>query len=109
MVDQGARAPTYEMPRYRHQRDVQAVRIAAVEFDPDGSARIAPAATGYAPFVVGSAHRFREKFRGDEMEPVDLGYYVVHDYGRVSWSPTNIFEDDYDLTRGSAVGSARES
>jgi hypothetical protein len=78
-----------EMPRYKCHKQVWALKIAAIEFDEKGNARIAPLETGYATFTVGD---YRSKFKGDED---NLGYYVVYDDGYKSWSPAKAFESGY--------------
>lgn len=86
MSDQAAT----EMPRYECYKKVWALKIAAIEFAEDGSAKVAPAEQGHATF--GTLLGFRSKFHpvGD-----DLGYYVVYEDGYASWSPTKAFEDGY--------------
>lgn len=80
-----------EMPRYQCHKKVWALKIAAIEFEKDGKAKIAPADHGYAPFET--RVRYRERFGGDE---ADLGYYVLYEGdGYESWSPTKAFEDGY--------------
>lgn len=78
------------LPRYRCHKEVHAVKIAAIEFIEDGSAKIAPADHHLGVFdtVPGYVDRF---LGGDE----DLGYYVQYDDGYQSWSPTKAFEDGY--------------
>jgi len=86
------------MPRYQCHKKVWALKIAALEFDEDGSARIAPANDGphdmYAPFAVKD---FRRKYHGGIPgdRDFDLGYFVQYDDGYVSWSPTQAFEEGY--------------
>jgi len=83
--DQG---PAKEMPRYQSHKKVWALKIAAIEFDADGTATIAPADPGYATI---KRENFRPKFSGGD----DLGYYVVYKDGYASWSPTKAFEEGY--------------
>jgi hypothetical protein len=79
-----------EMPRYQSHKKVWALKIAAIEFAEDGSAKIAPADKGYG--TVEAEAGYRTKFHGGE---ADLGYYVVYDDGYKSWSPTKAFEEGY--------------
>ena len=79
-----------EMPKYQSHKKVWALKIAAIEFNEDGSAKIAPKDDGYAPFDT--KPDFRPKFHGSED---DLGYYVVYADGYASWSPTKVFEEGY--------------
>ena len=79
-----------QMPRYKSHKLVWALRINAIEFNQDGSAKIAPAEAGYAAFTTKPG--FSGRFKGDE---ADLGYYVVYADGYQSWSPTAAFEDGY--------------
>jgi len=82
-------APCCEMPRYQCHKKVWALKIAAIEFEDNGDARVAPADAGFATFEV---EYYRVKFKGSE---ADLGYYVVYDDGYKSWSPTVAFETGY--------------
>ena len=79
-----------EMPKYHSHKDVWALKIAAIDFAEDGSAKIAPVDLGYALFDTKPG--FRERFNGGED---DLGYFVVYADGYQSWSPTKPFEDGY--------------
>ena len=81
-----------EMPKYQSHKQVWALKIAAIEFAQDGSAKIAPADHGYA--TIETKPDFRARFTGGED---DLGYYVVYADGYASWSPTKAFEDGYTL------------
>lgn len=79
-----------EMPRYKCHKEVWALKIAAIEFAQDGSAKIAPSDPGYAIFET--LPDFRSRFKGADE---DLGYYVVYGGGYQSWSPSKAFEDGY--------------
>jgi hypothetical protein len=79
-----------EMPRYRSHKRVHALRIAAIEIHPDGSAYIAPADPGYAPFRT--RPEWAGRFHGNEADP---GVYVVYEDGFTSWSPTKAFDEGY--------------
>jgi hypothetical protein len=87
MMDGGAAA---EMPKYQCHKKVWALKIAAIEFDETGTAKIAPVDAGYAPFDTPVG--YRAKFHGSED---DLGYYVVYADGYSSWSPSKAFEEGY--------------
>src|SRR5437667_11130918 len=80
--------PTAEMPKYQCHKQVWALKIAAIEFDFDGTAKIAPSDKGYA--TVTTKPKYRIQFRGSE---ADLGYYVVYSDGYQSWSPSKAFEE----------------
>lgn len=80
-----------EMPRYRSHKEVWALKIAAIEINQDGSASIAPADKGYAPFKASA--EWATRFKGSEA--VDPGYYVTYADGFASWSPTKAFEEGY--------------
>ena len=82
-----------ELPRYRSHKEVWALKIAAIEFAEDGSAKIAPVDSGYATLKTEAG--YRTKFHGGED---DLGYYVVYKDGYKSWSPTVAFEEGYTRT-----------
>lgn len=79
-----------EMPKYRSHKTIWALKIAAIEFERDGSAKIAPVEEGYG--TVHTRPDFRSRFYGSES---DLGYYVVYADGYQSWSPTKAFDEGY--------------
>lgn len=81
-----------EMPRYRSHKEVWALKISAIEFAKDGSAKIAPKDTGYE--TIETKPEFRIRFKGTES---DLGYYVQYSDGYESWSPSKNFEEGYTL------------
>lgn len=81
-----------EMPRYRSHKTVWALKISAIEFAQDGSAKIGPSDGRYG--TVETKPGYRERFKGNEEE---LGYYVVYSDGYQSWSPTKAFEEGYIL------------
>ena len=84
------------MPRYRSHKIVSALKIDAVEFYADGSAKIA--SEGYLAFKTRPS--FRERFKGGsgpDGEPVDLGYFVEYPDGYQSWSPSQAFDEGYTL------------
>lgn len=92
MEDQNV--PQREMPRYKCQKEVWALKIADIQ-DPtapgnesDGSRIIYPADDGYAPFRV--PHEYVSKHK-----PEAGGYYVVYADGYKSFSPAKAFEDGY--------------
>lgn len=87
--------------QYKSHKVVTAVKIAAIEFDDEGSARIA--ANGE---VLATGTGFQNRFNGDEN---DLGYYVAYHDGYESWSPTKAFEDGYHLIDGMTFGAALEA
>lgn len=78
-----------EMPRYQCHKIVYALKIAAIEFDNDGEAKIAPKDEGYAVFTMPG---YRGKFHGSDE---DTGYFVQYEDGYISWSPTKAFEEGY--------------
>jgi hypothetical protein len=82
--------PDVQMPRYQSHKKVWALKIAAIEFAEDGTATIAPAEQGFAPFKVSNYSRV---FLGNDVD--DLGYYVRYEGGYESWSPTKAFEEGY--------------
>ena len=49
MIDIVDTSESTEMPRYQSHKKVWALKIAAIEFNEDGGAKIAPADKGYAP------------------------------------------------------------
>ena len=88
------RGPSAEMPRYKCHKEVWALKVAAIEFSEDGSAKIAPVDHRYG--TVETKPGYRQKFHGD-INGSDLGYYVVYADGYASWSPTEAFEEGYTL------------
>jgi hypothetical protein len=86
------------MPRYVCHKEVEAIKIAAIEFLEDGKAKIAPANDEY--YVFTTAKPYIEKYKGGLPGDVDfdLGYYVQYADGYASWSPTKAFEDGYTRT-----------
>ena len=80
-----------DIPEYQSHKRVRAARIAAIEFDVDGRATIAPADIGVEPFII-LDKTWRERFKGNED---DLGFYVIYGDGYTSWSPTLAFEFGY--------------
>lgn len=81
-----------EMPRYKCNKKVHALKIAAAEVQENGSVAIEPADEDYASFVT--EPDFGQRFKGT---PDDPGYYVVYEDGYKSWSPARAFEDGYTL------------
>lgn len=79
-----------EMPRYKCNKEVWALKIAAIEVHEDKSATIAPADEGFLPFQTEKG--WGERFKGDENDP---GYYVQYRDGYTSWSPSKAFEEGY--------------
>ena len=82
------------MQRYQCHKQVWATKIKAIEFDQDGSAKIATDLPTCPSLKSKSG--FRERFKGSEN---DLGYYVEYDDGYQSWSPTKAFEEGYSLIK----------
>lgn len=77
------------LPRYQCHKKVWALKIAAIEFEDHGDARIAPKDAKYATFEVAD---YRIKFKGNEK---DLGYFIQYEDGYKSWSPSDVFEAGY--------------
>lgn len=76
------------LPRYQCHKKVWALKIAAIEFNANGDAKIA-VKEDFLPLDV---KNFKNTFKGDEN---DLGYYIQYEDGYISWSPTKAFEDGY--------------
>jgi hypothetical protein len=86
---------TSELPKYRCHKEVWALKIAAIEINEDGSAKIAPCEQHiYACFTTRPG--WATTWKGSEE---DLGYYVIYPDGYTSWSPTKSFEEGYTLVR----------
>lgn len=82
--------PNLEMPKYKSHKEVRALKIATIDREPDGSARIWPAEEGYPSFEVDAAYV-------EKHGPQVGGYYVVYEDGYASWSPPEAFEAGYTL------------
>lgn len=86
------------LPRYRSHKEVQAVKIGAINYDidlaraenrdTDGSAVIVPVEPGTPPIRVDAKYVRKH-------EPKVGGYYVRYRDGYESWSPASEFEDGY--------------
>lgn len=79
-----------QLPRYQCHKKVWALKIAAIEFGQDGSAKIAPKDEGFSTFQTDAG--FKRRWGGSEE---DLGYLVIYEGGFQSWSPTSAFEEGY--------------
>lgn len=67
-----------DLPKYKCHKEVWALKIAAIEFAQDGSAKIAPVDNKYNMFET---HKnYRERFKAD-LHGDDLGYYIQYDGG----------------------------
>ena len=78
-----------KLPTYKCHKEVNAAKIAVIEFEADDSAKIALIGLDY---IIKTDANYKTKFRGDEN---DLGYYVIYQDGYVSWSPIKAFEEGY--------------
>jgi len=79
------------LPHYRSHKIVQALKLAAVEVNGDGSARVVPTDSHFSPFDV-KVPWGRVRFNASLEDP---GYYVLYPDGYESWSPTEAFESGY--------------
>lgn len=79
-----------DLSKWKCHKEVHATKIAAIEFEADGSAKVAPADVMWPTYSTKPG--FRARFRGDEG---DLGYLVVYEDGYESWSPSKAFEEGY--------------
>lgn len=87
-----------EMPRYKCHKEVWALKIKSIDFDPlkarqenretDGTATIHPEDPRYGPIAVDGAYVRKH-------DPQPGGYYVVYEGGYKSFSPADAFEDGY--------------
>lgn len=77
-----------EMPKYKCHKQVHALRIRAININPDGSASIIPEEDGYAQFDVTAEYYIKH-------QPKIGGYYVVYKDGHESFSPADAFESGY--------------
>lgn len=98
----GPHVNVLEMPRYKCHKEVYALKIADVQYEPGGGAMIVPAEAGYAPFRVDA--EFMRKH-----SPQIGGYYVVYEDGYTSFSPAEAFETGYTKAEGSGHGSGNRA
>jgi hypothetical protein len=88
-----------ELPLYQSHKRVRAGKIAALEANDDGSAKIAFEEAGLS--VVEAPAGWMSRFRFDASDG-DLGYFVQYSDGYTSWSPSKPFEEGYTrLGKGS--------
>lgn len=81
------------LPRYKCHKEVGALKIKALQHNPDGSLTITPAELGFAPFnVEASSVPLHSAAR-----PEPGWYYVEYENGYVSFSPAKAFEEGYKL------------
>jgi len=84
------------MPRYKCHKEVEAIKIGAIEFAHDGSAKIAPASVHVKHGNFATDDGYRQKFKAElHGHPEELGYYIKYNDGYESWSPTKAFEEGY--------------
>ncbi len=76
------------MARYKCHKEVNAVKISAIEIREDKSAVISPVDGS----VFYTKPGWAERWKGSED---DKGYHVQYDDGFESWSPTKAFEEGY--------------
>ena len=85
-----------DLPRYKSHKEVRALKIAAIEFNLDGSARFVPedklVRLDSKEGVLTTKPGFYKRWGGSDD---DLGYYVLYGDGYESWSPTKAFEEGY--------------
>jgi hypothetical protein len=80
-----------ELPKYRSHKEVEALKIAAISQQSDGSLFITPEDEGHAPFDV--PVKFVPKHRDGVPE---VGWYwVKYDNDYQSFSPAKAFEEGY--------------
>lgn len=80
-----------EMPRYRSNEKVWALKLASAEVLADGSVKIVPADHHYDAMT--QSPEWGTRFKGGETD--DPGYLVIYSSGYESWFPTRAFEDEY--------------
>ena len=94
-----------EMPRYVCHKTVHALKIEAVEANPDGTCYITSEATeGAGPARVEVSREYIDKHA-----PESGGYYVVYEDGYKSYSPADAFENGYTFIVPPPVMMAAES
>lgn len=77
-----------EMPRYRSNKEVWGLKIAAVIYEPDGCELHFEEREGVPPMRMSEYYAARHS-------PKAGGYWVRHQDGSQSWSPAEEFESDY--------------
>lgn len=79
-----------EMPKYKCNKLVHALKIAEARVNDDETVTITPDDDGFAAFTTDKD--FSSRFNGNEN---DFGYFIVYDDGYKSWSPSAAFESGY--------------
>lgn len=80
-----------DLPRYKCHKEVGALKIKALQHNPDGTLTITPEEPGFAPFNIeaGSVPRHAAA------QPEVGWYFVEYENGYVSFSPAKPFEEGY--------------
>jgi hypothetical protein len=81
-----------QIPKYKCIKEVCALKIKSIIFNPDGTAVFVPENVRYAPIELDAEYVRKHN-------PVEGGYYVVYKDGYKSFSPAHAFEDGYVLTQ----------
>lgn len=82
-----------EMPKYKCNKIVHALKISVMEIHENGKVDLAFEDKNYAPITVDD---YAVKVKVSP-EYDDTGYYVVYKGGYASWSPSEAFEEGYEL------------
>ncbi len=86
-----------EMPKYKCHKEVYALKIEKVEYDPKTQKHtLTPADEGYGPFEVNQEYIDKHCPKQLDLKSMAGGYYVVYSPdGYKSYSPGPQFEDGY--------------
>ena len=83
-----------ELPRYKCHKVVQAFKIGGVDFQKDGTGVVSPHEIHASVGLQYVDADWCRRFKGDGK---DHGWYVLYADGYTSWSPSQAFEDGYQL------------
>ncbi len=80
------------MPKYSATRSVRAVKLKAVDRNPDGVVVLVPEDSAFAPIQLGGNEAANVKGFGPSDPNKDYGYAVIDDNGRREWMSSADFE-----------------
>lgn len=83
------------LPRYKSHKVVEALKIRCAEQRPDGNWLLTADNLDATQVIV--PVEWYERTGGRCCEVSDPGYFVRYEDGFESWSPSDVFEDGYDL------------
>ena len=88
--------PERELPRYKCHKEVHALKIEKIGYDPKTQKfTLTPADEGYGPFEVSQEYIDKHCPKLLDLNSMVDGYYVVYEDGYASFSPAEPFENGY--------------